>query len=179
MTLQTEQTKNSYLSLLGHRYSCREFGPQQLTDHELGTILEAARISPSARNCQPTRLRVVQDAEGLAKIDECTRCRYGAPTAIIVAYDDEAAAHANPTHGPEVGDFGLIDASIAITNMDNAAAGLGLGACWIGAFNPQKVRELFDIPESYRLVELLMVGHAVAGPSSMHSSCRPLDEILF
>ena len=40
--------KNSYLTLVGHRYSCRAFGEAQLTDEQLSVILEAARKSPSA-----------------------------------------------------------------------------------------------------------------------------------
>lgn len=124
---------SQYVTLLGHRYSCRKFGEAQLTDDELSVILEAARKSPSARNNQPTRLCVVQGEEGLAKIDECTKCRYGAPTCIIVAYDYETSSHPQAPMGPETCDFGDIDASIAMTNMDNAAASLGLGGCWVGA----------------------------------------------
>ncbi len=105
---------------------------------------------------------MVQSEEGLAKVDECTKCRYGAPTVIIAAYDHDASAHPSSTYGPETCDFGDIDASIALTNMENAAAGLGLGTCWVGAFDPNAVRERFNVPESCKLVELLMVGHALA-----------------
>ena len=170
--------KNDYLTLLGHRYSCRKFGETQLTDEQLAVILEAARKSPSARNNQPTRLCVVQSEEGLAKIDECTKCRYGAPTCIIVAYDHDASSHPTPDHGPETCDFGDIDASIAMTNMDNAAASLGLGSCWVGAFDPQAVRERFNVPETYRLVELFMVGHAAAEPGSNHANRHAVEDFV-
>ena len=167
---------NSYLTLLGHRYSCREFASTQLTDEELGVILEAARKSPSARNNQPLRLCVVQSAEGLAKIDECTKCRYGAPTVIIATYDHNASSHPTPDHGPETCDFGDIDTSIALTNMENAAASLGLGSCWVGAFDPGAVRERFNVPESYRLVELFMVGHALAAPGPRHTERKAIED---
>ena len=36
------------------------------------------------------RIYVVQSAEGLAKIDELTPCRYGAPTVLVVAFDKTA-----------------------------------------------------------------------------------------
>ncbi len=167
-----------YLALVGRRYSCREFGDAQLTDEELAVILEAARKSPSARNYQPTRLAVVQSAEGLAKIDECTKCRYGAPTVIIAAYDYGKSSHPAAPMGPETCDFGDIDTAIALTNMENAAASLGLGTCWVGAFDHEAVRERFNVPESYRLVELLMVGHAVAAPSPRHAERLSLDELV-
>lgn len=168
--------KNGYLTLLGHRYSCRKFGATQLTDEELDVILEAARKSPSACNNQPIRLCVVQSEEGLAKVDECTKCRYGAPTVIIAAYDHDASAHPSSTYGPETCDFGDIDTSIALTNMENAAAGLGLGTCWVGAFDPSAVRERFNVPESCKLVELLMVGHALAAPGPRHAERKAVEE---
>lgn len=170
--------KNSYVTLVGHRYSCRQFGETQLTDNELETILEAARKSPSARNNQPVRLCVVQSAEGLAKIDACTPCRYGAPTVIIAAYDHEESSHPSPVRGPESCDFGDIDTAIALTNMENAAASLGLGTCWVGAFESHAVRERFNVPDTYRLVELLMVGHCAAEPGPQHARRKTLDEIV-
>lgn len=167
---------NGYLSLLGHRYSCRKFGATQLTDEELGVVLEAARKSPSACNNQPIRLCVVQSEEGLAKIDECTKCRYGAPTVIIAAYEYGESSHPTPTHGPETCDFGDIDTSIALTNMENAAASLGLGTCWVGAFDASAVRERFNVPESCKLVELLMIGHALAAPGPRHAERKAVEE---
>lgn len=172
---------SEYLKLItNQRYSCRAYTPEQLTDEQLNVILEAARVSPSARNSQPTRLCVIQSEEGLAKIDECTKCRFGAPTVIMVAYDKDIACYASETHGPESGEYGPIDTTIAITNMDNAAASLGLGSLWVGAYNPQKVRELFCIPENYSLSLLLMVGNPAenAKPGPWHELRQEIDEFV-
>lgn len=166
------------LSLIKKRYSCREFYDTPLSEEELNTVLEAARWSPSARNNQPTRLCLVQSPEGLSKIDECTPCRYGAPAVIIAAYDYEVSSHPQPDHGPETCDFGDIDTSIALTNMEAAAASLGLGSCWVGAFNPAKVRELFKVPQNYKLVELFMLGHPKAEPSPAHEKRRDMEELV-
>ena len=166
-----------YLELVAGRYSCREFSDVQLADGELAAIVEAARLSPSARDLQPVRLCVVQSPEGLAKIDECTKCRYGAPTVFIAAYDYGESSHPAPDHGPETCDFGDIDTTIALTNMENAAHALGLSSCWVGAFDPRAVRERFAVPESYRLVELFMVGHPVAGPGPKHAERKGAEQI--
>ena len=116
-----------YLDLLKARYSVRSFSDVQLTYAELDVLLQAAQLSPTAKNSQPFRLCVVQSAEGLAKIDEATRCRYGAPTVIIGAYDTSVSAKGL---GYETGDFGDIDTSIVLTNIANAAAAENLGSCW-------------------------------------------------
>lgn len=121
----------------------------------------------------------MQIEEGLAKIDECTKCRYGAPTVIIVAYDSDVSSHPVAPMGPETCDFGDIDASIALTNMENAAASLGLGTCWVGAFDHDAIREQFNVPKSYKLVELLMVGHAAAAPGPNHTIRHAIEEFVF
>lgn len=168
---------NAYLDLLRSRYSVRAFTDEQLSDAELAAILEAARLSPSACNFQTARLCVVQGAEGLAKVDECTKCRYGAPTVVIVAFDAKTSAKGG---GCEPGDFGTIDASIAITNMANAAAAAGLGSCWVGAYDPAAVRERFNVPADYVLVDMLMLGHPApdCAPSPRHEERLPLDQTV-
>lgn len=177
----TNAHENDYLRLIADtRFSCRKYTDEQLTDEQLNTILEAARLSPSARNSQPTRLCVIQSEEGLAKIDECSKCRFGAKTVIVVAYDKDVACQATETHGPESGEYGPIDTTIALTNMDNAAAGLGLGTLIVGAYNPVKVRELFSIPENYSLSLMLMVGNRAddAEPGPWHELRQGIDEFV-
>ncbi len=167
----------AYTELLAQRYSVRKFTDEQLTGNELETIIEAARLSPTAKNTQPFRLCIVQSEEGLAKIDECTRCRYGAPTVIIGAYDKKASCKGL---GYETGDFGDIDTTIALTNIANAAAAAGLGSCWVGAFDSAAVRERFDVPEDYVLVELMMVGHPAPDckPSPSHEKSEPVESLV-
>ena len=166
---------DAYLDLLRARYSVRAFTDEQLTEEELAAILEAGRLSPTACNNQPVRICVVQSSEGLAKVDECSKCRYGAPTALIVAFDKNASAKGM---GCESGDFGTIDASIVITNMANAAAALGLGSCWVGAYDPQAVRARFNVPADYELVDMLMLGHPApeCTPSPRHADRFPLTQ---
>ena len=168
---------DAYLDLLRARYSVRAFTDEQLTEEELSAILEAGRLSPTACNNQPVRICVVQSAEGLAKVDECSKCRYGAPTALIVAFDKNASAKGM---GCESGDFGTIDASIVLTNMANAAAALGLGSCWVGAYDPQAVRARFNVPADYELVDMLMLGHPTSEctPGPRHADRFPLTQTV-
>ena len=168
---------DAYLDLLRNRYSVRAFTNEQLTEEELAAVLEAGRLSPTACNNQPVRICVVQSDEGLAKVDECSKCRYGAPTVLIVAFDKSLSAKGM---GCESGDFGTIDASIVITNMANAAAALGLGGCWVGAYDPALVRARFNVPADYELVDMLMLGHPVPTcvPSPRHAERLPIDQTV-
>lgn len=150
------------------RYSCRKF-----TDEQLAAILEAGRIAPSAINRQPWRFVVLQ-GDDLAKVDACSRCRYGAPTAVLVCFDGDESAK-NPAVTP---DYGWIDCGLALMQMALEAENLGLGSCIVGAYEPAVAREVFNIPDNVTPYQFLMVGHADAAPSKMHEERRPLDEIV-
>ena len=67
-----------FLEIARSRYSCKKFDSRQIEKEQLNTILEAGRLAPTAKNLQEQRVYVVQSAEGLAKIDTLTPCRYGA-----------------------------------------------------------------------------------------------------
>ena len=167
----------AYLDLMDARYAVRKYVDTQLSAEQLDFLLAVAQKAPSAKNMQPIRLCVVQSEEGLAKIDAATPCRYGAPTVIIGAYDSTASLKGL---GYETGDFGDIDTSIALTNIANAAAAAGLGTCWVGRYDAAAIRESFNVPESYVLVDLLMVGTPApdSKPAPRHTETLPLEQLV-
>ena len=69
------------------RYSCKKFSSRKVDKETLETILEAGRVAPTAKNLQEQRIYVAESEEALAKIDNATPCRYGAPTVLVVAFD--------------------------------------------------------------------------------------------
>ena len=55
--------------------------------------------------------------------------------------------------------FYLLDIGIAGEHLVLQAQELGLGTCWIGWFNPKKVRKFFNIPRSFKIVSLISMGY--------------------
>jgi nitroreductase len=55
--------------------------------------------------------------------------------------------------------IGPIDVAIALEHICLQAAELGLATCWIGSFDPEKVRGVLDIPDDIVIVELMAVGY--------------------
>ena len=58
---------------------------------------------------------------------------------------------------------------------------LALCSTWIGAFNPYKVREIYNIPENYEIVSILPIGYPSidSTPSSSHFSREPIEKTVF
>lgn len=137
------------------RFSVRKFKNQPVEKEKLDLILEAGRISPTACNYQPQRILVIEDAAVMAKLKQCTRCHFDAPVVLLICYD-KTTVWKNRTNGTIGGD---VDASIVTTHMMLQVAELGLGTTWVGAFDHQKTRELFQLPDYLVPVALLPIGY--------------------
>ena len=166
----------AFIDLARERYSERRFSPAPVEEEKLAAIIEAGRVAPTAENLQPERILFVTSEEGLAKMDRCTRCRYGAPAVAILAYDQQAAA----VH-PDVVDFGIVDTSIVATHMMLAAQDLGLHSLWVGLIDPPELRRQFHVPKSYRIIGVMDFGYPGehSRPARLHEASRPAEELFF
>ena len=165
-----------FLELAKKRYSCKKFDGRKVNREQLASILEAGRLAPTAKNFQEQRIYVVESAEGLAKIDQVTPCRYGASTVLVVAFDKENVF----TYPGEQRDSGVEDASIVATHMMLAAANAGVDSCWLNFFDPDKAAKELGLPENEEVLMILDLGYAAegAGPLPNHASRKPLEETV-
>lgn len=153
--------------VLKTRYSCRKFAARKVEDEILQTILEAGRICPTARNCQPQRVYVIQSPEALSKLASVTPCTFDAPTILLVCSDTKQAC---PSRG-DWKDYNQIDPTIAASCMMLEATNQGLGSCFVCMFDADEMAEAFDLPETIKPLCLLLLGYAAPDdvPSSQHA----------
>jgi nitroreductase len=165
-----------FLELAKNRYSLRKFSSAPVEEDKIAKILDAGRIAPTAHNNQPQRFKVITSEEELAKVDECTRCRYGSPAVLLVCYDKNVVWE-RQFDGANSGD---VDASIVTTHMMMEAEELGLHSCWVMYFHPAKTIEVFALPEHIVPVAFLPIGYAAEGgePSPMHTERLALEEMM-
>ena len=165
-----------FKEVIKKRYSCRKFSEKQVEEEKIISILEAGRLAPTARNLQEQRVYVIRDEKVLAKIDELTPCRYGAPTVIAVAYDRDNV-FTYPGGRKNSGDE---DATIVTTQMILAAADEGVDSCWLNHFDPDLMAEAIGLGENEELLMLMDLGYAAegAGPSAGHENRKPLEETV-
>ena len=159
------------------RFSVRKFKDRPVEKEKLDLILEAGRIAPTGCNYQPQRIMVIEDAAAYEKLKPCTQCHFNAPVVLMICYD-KTTVWKNKTNGTVGGD---VDASIVVTHMMLQAAELGLGTTWVGAFNHQKARELFDIPDYLVPVALLPIGYPAEGvePHPWHFRRFDMEHTVF
>ena len=163
--------------LIAERYSVRKFENRHLEKSVIDKILSAGHIAPTGCNNQPQRILVLNTDESMEKLQNCTKCHFNAPTAILVCYNkDESWVR------PYDGELSApVDSAIVTTHMMLAAHSIGVGSCWVMHFDPFKMREAFNIPENLIPEALLVMGYPAedAKPIEMHFKTRPIDEVVF
>lgn len=166
-----------FMKLAAQRYSVRKFSDAPVEPEKLSAVLEAGNIAPTAKNLQPQRIYVLNSAEALEKVDGLTRCRFGAPVVLLIAYDADEDWKNPLEEGIHAGQQ---DASIVATHIMLAATEAGLGTCWVNLFPNSQANEAFGLPESIMPVLLMPIGYAApdAKPSRLHDERKPLEETV-
>lgn len=166
----------NFLDNAKKRYSVRSYKSQKVEQEKLDLILEAAHVAPTAANLQPVRLIVVQEKEGLAKIEKAANI-YNAPLAVIVCAD-HSTAWTRPFDKKQTGD---IDASIVTDHMMLQASELGLGTVWVCYFKPDILSQEFNLPANLEPINILVIGYADEEPADpdRHGKTRiPLNTLV-
>jgi nitroreductase len=165
-----------FAKLSRERFSLRKFDGRPLEQEKLDLILEAGRSAPTAKNYQPQRIFVANTPQALAKADKCTECHFHAPVILIIGYDEKISAK----HTIGNFDFGMMDATIAITQMMLQATDLGVGNICIGLFDPTKVHAEFPETKETTLISMLFLGYPAEGakPAYLHDERIPLSDMV-
>jgi len=159
------------------RYSVRRFVPAKVGEPTVDKILQAAIRAPSAGNRQPWHFVVVRNAEvkrALAKAAYGQDFVAAAPVVIVVCADPERSATRYGDRGREL--YCLQDTAAAIEHILLAATALGLGGCWVGAFDEKAAARVLGLPGHLRPVALVPIGQPATGPVE-RSHRRPLSEV--
>jgi len=138
------------LDAIRTRRSIRKYKSEPIPDEKLRSVLEAARLAPSAANRQPWRFIVVQDMdrkEALAKVANNQTFLNHAAAIIVGMGDPEVSAR-----------WYEKDAMIALEHIVLAATAMGYGTCWIGAFDEDAVKHLLKVPANVKVIALLPIG---------------------
>jgi len=147
----------SLFDLILSRRSIRSYENKDLPEEVLQQILEAGRQAPSAVNRQPIRFVVVNEHDMMKNLCDNLINRFVkyAPVAIVGCADVKSLL---------TGKWAVVDTTIAMQNMVIAAWTLGIGSCWIGACNEEKVKELLKIPDKWKFVALVTFGYPAEQP---------------
>lgn len=152
------------------RRSVRSYASRPIPAKVMERMCQALRYAPSACNFQPWRFILVTDAGLRRQVAQAANNQLwmaGAPVIVVGCGLPAQAYKGMGGHGNSVD----IDVAIALDHLTLAAVADGLGTCWIGAFDEEKVKRLLEIPPDVKAVALTPLGYPASGDLN-----SPLDE---
>jgi nitroreductase len=161
-------TSTSVVDVILSRRSIRNYEQKEIPKDVLDKILEAGRQAPSAINRQPWHFVVVADSKIKKELSGWFFSRHVKSAPIVVV------GCANTGFLDKR--FSIVNTSIALQNMVIAAWAIGVGSCWIGGFNEDKVKKLLSIPDRWKVVALVTFGYPAEIPHS--KGRKPIEKIV-
>ena len=166
-----------FFDLIEKRRSVRVFTDTPVDNSIIKKILEAARLAPSAGNAQPYEFRVIKDTQTRGELATAAFGQgFVAIAPVVIAFLEDAKRSEKNYGMRGSGLYVHQDTAVAVTHAHLAAADLGLGSCWVGAFDPSAVARILDLKPGLVPVALLPIGHPGEEPQAKPR--RQMDELL-
>ncbi|RMH79790.1 MAG: nitroreductase [Acidobacteria bacterium] len=154
-----------FFEVLKARHSIRSYLRKPVEEEKLLKIMEATKSAPSAGNLQAYEVMVVLDQRKRIEIARLALNQWflaEAPVVFVFFANPERSAWKYGKRGAEL--YCLQDATIACAYAQLSAVALGLGTCWVGAFDEEGIRVCLNVPEGWRPIALLSVGYPAENP---------------
>lgn len=167
-----------FLELARSRYSVRKFDDRPIEQEKLDLILEAGNVAPTGKNSQPQRIYVIRSRENIAKLNELSRCIFGAKTVLLFTYNTNEDWKNPFDSGVR---SGVQDVSIVATHIMLEAWELGIGTCWVNYFSNSKLEQELGLPREERAVLLMPIGYPAKDSTpleAMHSVYKSIDQTV-
>jgi len=170
--------------ILNTRRSVRSFDSRPISEKDIISIIEAARLAPSACNSQTWRFIFVTRREIIQKIcHEAMRPvipnKWLEQAPLLIVGCSHLDIIANRVGGRVTGiEYYQIDLGIAMEHMVLKATELGLGTCWIGWFDENRLKNILEIPKKIKVSALLAVGYPKKAPGKKRKR-KPAEKIAF
>jgi nitroreductase len=165
----------SFAELIRARYAVRAYRPDPVPDELLAQVLEAGRLAPTASNRQPIGIVVIHTAGREAELGRIYQREWFAQAPLVLCVctvPGEAWARA-ASDGRSYAD---VDAAIVMDHLVLAATELGLGTCWVAAFDPGAAREILGLPDDVEPLLFTPLGFPADEPGAKER--RPLGELV-
>jgi nitroreductase len=158
------------------RRSIRAFKQQDVPEETVEKLIDAARHAPSAGNIQPWEFVIARKQDTKKKLAQAAYQAFveEAPVVIVVCANEKRSSMGYGIRGKTL--YCIQDTAAATQNILLTAYSLGLGTCWVGAFNEKEAKKALQAPDGIRPVAIIPVGYPNRTPSQRGR--RPINQIV-
>lgn len=146
-----------FFDLVENRYSVRSYKNDAVEQEKLIKVLEAARLAPTACNLQAFKIVVINIEGRKEELKKINSRDFFTQAPIIIGVFANTEKNWKRSDGKNYSD---VDAAIIMDHIILASTNLGLGTCWIGAFNKEAAVETASLGREYEPVAFTPIGYA-------------------
>ncbi len=158
------------------RRSIRHFSELPVEWEKVVKIIEAGSLAPSSGNIQNWRFVIVTDESVRARVAEACLEQFWmeeAPVFIVVVSEQSSIKRIYGERGEQL--YAIQNCAASIENMLLITHTLGLGTCWVGAFEEEAIKRILSIPKHVNVEAVLPIGYPAEKPAEpMHHSLETL-----
>lgn len=172
-----ESNNMQFFDVIKNRYSIRSFLNKPVEEEKIKKILETINAAPSAGNLQAYRVILVRNQKTKIELTKAALDQdfiSQAPVVLVFLADPNQSAPRYGERGRSL--YCLQDTTIACAYAQLVATELGLGSCWVGAFDEEAVKKVLRIKENLKPVAILPIGYSVEKPEVR--SRRNLEDLV-
>jgi nitroreductase len=160
--------------VIQNRRSIRKYKADPVPKAGLRRILHAARWAPTWANMQGVKIIVLEQPDHVKACCEAIGQKWlkAVPMLLIVCIEPNDSG----TNASGIQYF-PVDAAIIMEHIVLAATNEGLGTCWIGWFDEEKVKAVVGVPKATRIIAITPVG--IPDTSPKPTPRRPFKEWVF
>ena len=151
----------NFNELINKRYSVRQYKSDKVEDEKLQQVLHAACLAPTAANRQPIQFIVIHTAGRERELNRIYQREWFSKAPIVIC---ACAVPSQAWSRMDNKNYSEVDVTIAMDHLVLAATDLGLGTCWIAAFDPAAAREVLGLPNGVEPIAFTPLGYPADQP---------------
>jgi len=168
----------SFAAVVKRRAMIRAYKSAPVPEEKIQRLLKYAVRAPSAGNLQPWEFIVVKNPETRAKLAKAAFDQTSVATAPVIIATCADIQRAGSKYGARGSFYSLVDTAFASLLILLGAVEQGLGACFVGSYNPDEVTKLFALPDHVRPVGLITIGYPAESPRKPGTPKLPLNKLV-
>ncbi|MCS6924441.1 MAG: nitroreductase family protein [Candidatus Binatia bacterium] len=168
----------SFATVVQRRAMVRAYKPDPVPERTIRRLLRYAVRAPSAGNLQPWEFILVRSAENRDRLAKAALGQTWMATAPLIIATCANIQRSGQRYGARGTFYSLIDTAFASLLILLGAVEQGLGACFVGAYNPEEVAKILALPEHVRPVGLITIGYPAESPRRPGTPKIPLHQLI-
>lgn len=169
---------SSFASVVKRRAMIRAYKSTPVPERIVQRLLEYAVRAPSAGNLQPWEFIVIQDSEVRSQLAKAAFGQTSVATAPVIIATCADTQRMGKKYGTRGNFYSLVDTSFASLLILLGVVEQGLGACFVGAYNPGEVARILGLPDHVRPVGLITIGYPAEQPRKPSNKKIPLKKLV-